>query len=74
MKPATDSEKRLILEEVTREFPNDRVLQEIHYSRNLRLFELRDLPLEQRISHLLRKPAPRPRRGSSTQPGVITPG
>ena len=54
MKEATDEEKRQILEEVKREFPNDRVMQEIHYSRQLRIFELRGLPLEERLRQLLR--------------------
>ena len=57
MKEATDEEKRQSLEEVNREFPNDRVMQEIHYSRQLRIFELRDLPLEERLRQLLRHSA-----------------
>ncbi len=57
MREATDEEKRQILEEVKREFPNDRVMQEIHYSRQLRIFELRDLPLEERLHQLLRHSA-----------------
>lgn len=57
MQPATETEKKRILEEVKKEFPNDRVMQEIHYSRQLRVFELRGLPLEDRLRYLLRKPA-----------------
>jgi hypothetical protein len=60
MKPVTAEEKKQILEEVKSEFPNDRVMQEIHYSRQLRIFELRDLPLEERLRQLLRHSATAP--------------
>ncbi len=56
MKVATEDDKRRIREEVRKEFPNDRVMQEIHYSRQLRVFELSDLPFEERLRHFLGEP------------------
>lgn len=56
MIPATAEEKKRILEEVKQEFPTDRVMQEIHFARQLRVFELRDLPLKERIRKLLDQP------------------
>ncbi len=42
-------EKRRIWAEVEKDFPNDRVMQEIHYARRLRFEQVKDLPLEERF-------------------------
>jgi hypothetical protein len=47
-------ENRRIQTEVEKEFPNDRVMQEIHYARRLRYERVKDLPLEERFRALLK--------------------
>ena len=54
MKELTDKDKARIWNEVTEEFPDDRVMREIHYSRLLRYYELEDVPARQRFSRYLR--------------------
>ena len=55
MKQLTDEDKKKIWAEVSEEFPDDRVMQEIHYSRLLRYYELEDVPARQRFSRYLRE-------------------
>lgn len=54
MAPVTEAEKKLIREEVEREFPNDQTMQEVHFARYLRLKELEDLPLRERLRQYVR--------------------
>ena len=54
MKVLTDEDKDRIWAEVTEEFPDDRVMQEVHYSRLRRYYELEDAASRQRFSHYLR--------------------
>jgi hypothetical protein len=54
MKQLTEEDKKKILAEATAEFPDDRVMQEVHYSRLLRYYELEDVPVRQRFSRYLR--------------------
>ena len=56
MRTVTEADRQRIREEVKQEFPTDRVMQEIHFSRQLRLFEVSDLPLAERLQQILRKP------------------
>jgi hypothetical protein len=46
-------EKRGIWTEIEKEFPDDRVMQEIHYARRLRYEQVKDLPLEERFRALI---------------------
>jgi hypothetical protein len=56
MRTVTETDRQRIHEEIKQEFPDDRVMQEIHFSRQLRLFEVSDLPLTERLQQILRKP------------------
>ena len=60
MKELTDGDRKRIWAEVIEEFPDDRVMQEVHYSRLLRYYELEDEPPRQRFSRYLRKDRPAP--------------
>ncbi len=59
MTQATDADKKLIWEEVEREFPGDRTMQEVHFARCLRMKELQDLPLREALRQYVRS-APQP--------------
>ena len=59
MAQVTDAERKLIWEEVEREFPDDQTMQEVHFARYLRMKELEDLPLRERLRHYVRS-APQP--------------
>ncbi len=54
MTQATDADKKLIWEEVEREFPEDRTMQEVHFARYLRMKELENLPLQERLRQYVR--------------------
>jgi hypothetical protein len=45
----TESEKEQLLEEVRKEFPDDEMMQKIHYSRLLHYFQTKDLPPQDRV-------------------------
>jgi len=45
----TESKKQHLLEEVRKEFPDDEMMKEIHYSRLLHYFQTKDLPPQERI-------------------------
>ena len=47
----TESEKEQLLEEVRKEFPDDEMMQEIHYSRLLHYFQTKDLPPRERVKY-----------------------
>ena len=59
MAQVTDAERKLIWEEVEREFPDDQTMQEVHFARYLRMKELEDLPLRERLRQYVRS-APQP--------------
>jgi hypothetical protein len=50
----TEQDKERIRQEVEREFPDDPMMQELHYIRLLRYHELGDLPLEERLREYVR--------------------
>ena len=54
MAQVTDAEKKLIWEEVKREFPGDQTMQEVHFARYLRMKELEDLPIQERLRQYVR--------------------
>ena len=56
MTEVTDAEKKLIWEEVRREFPDDQTMQEVHFARYLRLKELEELPLREQLRQYVRSP------------------
>jgi hypothetical protein len=45
----TEAEKEQLLGEVRKEFPDDEMMQEIHYSRLLHYFQTTDLPPHERV-------------------------
>ncbi len=57
MAQVTDAEKKLIWEEVEREFPKGQTMQEVHFARYLRVKELENLPLREQLRQYVR-PAP----------------
>ncbi len=59
MAQVTDADKKLIWEEVEREFPDDQTMQEVHFARYLRLKELEDLPPRERLRQYVRS-SPQP--------------
>ncbi len=64
MRNLTAEEKKSAWQEVEKEFPDDRVMQDVHYSRLLRYYEVKDLPERERFSRFLRRD--RPARAQST--------
>ncbi|MBI3989625.1 MAG: hypothetical protein HY347_08405 [candidate division NC10 bacterium] len=50
MRDITEPEKRAIWEEVKKEFPDDELMQEIHYVRWIHQLQTKDLPLAERIA------------------------
>lgn len=49
MKELTEMEKAKIWEDVQKEFPNDEMMQQIHFVRQMHYLQTKDLPLEERI-------------------------
>lgn len=49
MKDLTEMEKTRIWEDVRKEFPNDEMMQQIHFVRQMHSLQTKDLPLEERI-------------------------
>lgn len=49
MKELTEMEKAKIWEDVRKEFPNDEMMQQIHFVRQMHYLQTKDLPLEERI-------------------------
>lgn len=49
MRSLTEAEKEKLLEDVRSEFPDDGMMQEIHYSRLLHYHRTKDLPSAERI-------------------------
>ena len=49
MEELTEMEKAKIWEDVRREFPDDEVMQQIHYVRQVHHFQTKGLSLEDRI-------------------------
>jgi hypothetical protein len=47
----TEAEKEKLLEDVRQEFPDDEMMQEIHYSRLLHYFQTKDLPPHERVKY-----------------------
>lgn len=49
MKELTEVEKAKIWEDVRREFPNDEMMQQIHFVRQMHYLQTKDLSLDERI-------------------------
>ena len=54
MRNLTETEEKQILEEVKREFPDDAVMQEVHYVRLLHYYQLKGLTAQERIRFFAR--------------------
>jgi hypothetical protein len=57
----TEAERRALWTEVRAEFPDDEMMQEVHFVRALHAAQLRDFTRRQRVEHfngLLRQSAP----------------
>ena len=52
MKVLTETEKAKIWVDVRKEFPDDEMMQEIHFVRQMHYFQTLDLSLEERIRFL----------------------
>ena len=50
----TDAERERIREEVRKEFPNDEMMQEIHFVQQVHFFETKDLSPEEQIQYFRR--------------------
>jgi predicted house-cleaning noncanonical NTP pyrophosphatase (MazG superfamily) len=51
MRRLTESQKERLWEEVRREFPDDKMMQEIHYVRLLHHFQTKDMSSQERIKY-----------------------
>ena len=49
MRSLTENEKEKLLKEVRKEFPDDEMMQEIHYARLLHYLQTKDLPPQERV-------------------------
>ncbi len=49
MRKLTQDEKACVWDEVRAEFPNDEMMQEVHYVRLLHYYQSHDVPLRERI-------------------------
>ncbi len=45
----TEGQKKKIWEDVRKEFPDDEVMQQVHYVRQVHHFQAKSLPLEERV-------------------------
>lgn len=50
----SDAERQALWAEVQTEFPNDEMMQEIHFRRALRAAQLRDFTMAERLEYLNR--------------------
>ncbi len=50
----SESERQALWVEVQAEFPNDEMMQEVHFGRALRAAQLRDFTPEERVEYLNR--------------------
>jgi hypothetical protein len=49
MRVLTESEKQKLLEEVRREFPDDEMMQQVHYVRLMHHLQMKDMSAEERV-------------------------
>lgn len=49
MREVTQAEKEMIREEVRREFPNDGMMQEIHFIRQVHYLQTKEMSLDERL-------------------------
>ena len=56
MKKLTEAEERKLWEEVRREFPDDEVMQQVHFVRLVHHLQMRDLSVQERIDWLNQLP------------------
>lgn len=54
LRPLTESELQSLWAEVRTEFPNDEMMQEVHFVRALHAWQLQDFTREERIAYLNR--------------------
>ena len=54
MTKLTDAERERIRVEVRQEFPNDEMMQEIHFVQQVHFYETKDLPPEEQIRYFRR--------------------
>ncbi len=54
MRSLTENEKEKLLKEVRKEFPDDEMMQEIHYARLLHYHQTKDLPPQERVKFFSR--------------------
>ena len=54
LREVSETERGAIWAEVRAEFPNDEMMQEIHFARALRAAELRDFTRDERLEYLNR--------------------
>ena len=53
MNALTETEKAKIWEDVRKEFPNDEMMQQIHFIRQMHYLQTKDLSLDERIRFFL---------------------
>jgi len=54
LRPLTESEVQSLWADVRAEFPDDEMMQEVHFVRALHAIQLRDLTREERLAYLNR--------------------
>ena len=54
LRPLTESEVQSLWAEVRAEFPDDEMMQEVHFVRALHAIQLRDFTREERLAYLNR--------------------
>ena len=54
LRPLTESEVQSLWTEVRAEFPDDEMMQEVHFVRALHAIQLRDFTREERLAYLNR--------------------
>ena len=55
MRPISDQERKTILKELTKEFPGDPMLQELHFVRCIHQIETEGMNLADKIAYFRRK-------------------